>query len=664
MKNRPFLVVIILLFAAPSLDAKPSSRYQSLLATSSGRDSLLNLALWEDGRVTGGGKLFRYLKSPNPLTRYRAVEVIGRIQDPQDVSHLIPMLKDKDARVIHAAVFALGQVGEAAALPPLAELNKEAKPDLQILIAEALGKIGGDEALAALTETLHSFEGSVKGAAILALARMADPRAANSLIVAIHDGDPGVAEKAIYALEKFKSIRTRKTLPPLLRHDDARIRAATARTLGKQDVEDDETIRALGLLVLDRNLPVAINAINALGEIMADRYDVDITKLLGGVARTHKSHHARKAAVMSLGKLGDRHAKDHLAQTMMDRQPGVRVETCKALALCLGREASLFLSSGYRDSDRMVRAATIEAYGIAKDKSKLRLLLQRAHDDTDPVIRAAAVRGLGHFSDEKVIAQLIERLRDSDWVVATEAVSALGLIGDEQAVRPLIDVYPTRTDRVDADVHIEILRILTEFQADEAAQLALKALDSGDKRIRQAAATLLEKIGAAVPELKPDRYYYERDFRPARRRHLSLPFGTATLTIKTRRGTIEVEVFGDDATQTARTISDLADQGFYNGLDFHRVVPNFVIQGGCPRGDGWGDPGFNIRSEFNQHRYGRGYVGIAHAGKDTGGCQFFITHTAVPRLNGRYTIFGKVTSGMDVVDAIAQGDRMQVSVQQ
>ena len=312
----------------------------------------------------------------------------------------------------------------------------------------------------------------------------------------------------------------------------------------------------------------------------------------------------------------------------------------------------------------MVRAATMEAYGIAEDKSKMRLLLQKARDDTDPVIRAAAVRGLGHFNDEKAIAQLIERLRDSDWVVATEAVSALGLIGDAHVVQSLIDVYPTRTDRVDADVHIEILRVLTEFEADEAAQLALEALDSSDKRIRQAAAALLEKIGTEVPELKPDRYYYERDFRPGRRRRLSLPFGTAALTIKTRHGTIEVEVFGDDATQTARTIIDLADQGFYNGLDFHRVVPNFVVQGGCPRGDGWGDAGFNIRSEFNQHHYGRGYVGIAHAGKDTGGCQFFITHTAVPRLNGNYTIFGKVTSGMRVVDAIAQGDKMQVSAGQ
>jgi len=664
MKNCLLFVLIILVGAAPSVDAQPSSRYQSLLATSSGRDSLLNLALWEDGRVTGGGKLFRYLKSTNPLVRYRAVEVIGRIQDAQDVQRLLPMLKDKDDRVVHGTAFALGQLGDPAASPALIAMINKADVRLQVLIAEALGKMGGEDALTALTELLHSFQGSVRGTAVLALGRIGDPRSANSLLVAIHDGDAAVAEKAVYALGKFESVRIRKTLPPLLKNDDARIRAATARTLGKQDVENDDTIRDLGQLVTDRDLHVTINAIFALGEIMEGQNNGDIVKILGNAARSHESHHVRKAAVMSLGKIGDKNAKDHLAQSMMDRRPGIRAESCKALVSCLGKDASLFLSSGYRDSERMVRAATIEAYGEAEDMSKLNLLLDTARDDADPVMRAAAVRGLGHINNERSIAQLVFSLKDPDWVVATEAVSALGLIGTELAVQPLIDAYAARTERVDMDVHIEILRVLTEFESKEAEAVALAALESSDQRIRQAAVALLEKIDAEVPELKPDRFYYERDFRPARRRRLSLPFGKATLKITTEYGTIEIEMFGDDATQTARTIGDLADQGFYNGLDFHRVVPNFVVQGGCPRGDGWGDPGFNIRAEVNEHRYGRGYVGIADAGKDTGGCQFFITHTAVPRLNGRYTIFGKVTSGMDIVDAVAQGDKLRMSVSQ
>ena len=93
-----------------------------------------------------------------------------------------------------------------------------------------------------------------------------------------------------------------------------------------------------------------------------------------------------------------------------------------------------------------------------------------------------------------------------------------------------------------------------------------------------------------------------------------------------------------------------------SGLTFHRVVPNFVIQGGCPRGDGWGLPGYTIRCEVNENRYDTGTVGMAHAGKDTGGSQFFITHSPQFRLDGGYTAFGRVKEGQKVVDAIEEGD--------
>jgi peptidylprolyl isomerase len=99
-------------------------------------------------------------------------------------------------------------------------------------------------------------------------------------------------------------------------------------------------------------------------------------------------------------------------------------------------------------------------------------------------------------------------------------------------------------------------------------------------------------------------------------------------------------------------------RGFYRGLPFHRVVPNFVIQGGDPRGDGWGGPGFSIRSEFSPLTYETGMLGVASAGKDTEGSQFFITQSPQPHLDGRYTIFGKVVTGMDVVDKIQVDDHI------
>ena len=111
-----------------------------------------------------------------------------------------------------------------------------------------------------------------------------------------------------------------------------------------------------------------------------------------------------------------------------------------------------------------------------------------------------------------------------------------------------------------------------------------------------------------------------------------------------------------------KSVITLTNKGFYNGLTFHRVVPGFVIQGGCPRGDGWGDAGYFLRSEFNLHKYQRGTVGMAHSGKDTAGSQIFITQTAQYHLDGRYTIIGRVTKGMDIVDKIEAGDKFNISV--
>ena len=129
--------------------------------------------------------------------------------------------------------------------------------------------------------------------------------------------------------------------------------------------------------------------------------------------------------------------------------------------------------------------------------------------------------------------------------------------------------------------------------------------------------------------------------------------------IDTDRGTIQIELAVVDAPLTVETFVTLARKGFYNGLTFHRVVPNFVIQGGDPRGDGEGGPGFTIRDELSQQPYLRGIVGIALDWKDTGGSQFFITHSPQPHLDGRYTVVGRVISGMEVVDQIQPSDVMR-----
>ena len=127
--------------------------------------------------------------------------------------------------------------------------------------------------------------------------------------------------------------------------------------------------------------------------------------------------------------------------------------------------------------------------------------------------------------------------------------------------------------------------------------------------------------------------------------------------METDKGTITLELFDQEAPNTVANFVKLAQDGFYNGLNFHRVIPNFMIQGGCPKGTGTGGPGYKIKCEINGKKHLAGTLSMAHAGRDTGGSQFFICHSPQPHLDGVHTTFGQ-TEDLDVVNAIRQGDKI------
>jgi peptidyl-prolyl cis-trans isomerase B (cyclophilin B) len=135
-----------------------------------------------------------------------------------------------------------------------------------------------------------------------------------------------------------------------------------------------------------------------------------------------------------------------------------------------------------------------------------------------------------------------------------------------------------------------------------------------------------------------------------------------TAEIQTQKGTMKIEFFEKDAPKAVKNFTDLASKGYYDGLTFHRVLPNFVIQGGCPDGTGAGGPGYTIDCELdgdNQY-HDRGVLSMAHAGRNTGGSQFFVCHSRdnTSHLDRNHTVFGKVVEGLDVIDAIKEGDKM------
>ena len=132
-------------------------------------------------------------------------------------------------------------------------------------------------------------------------------------------------------------------------------------------------------------------------------------------------------------------------------------------------------------------------------------------------------------------------------------------------------------------------------------------------------------------------------------------------TFETNKGTIRIELFDDKTPKTVGNFEKLCEKNYYDGLTFHRVIDNFMIQGGCPEGTGSGGPGYQFEDEFvdDLRHDGPGVLSMANAGPNTNGSQFFITHVATPHLDGRHSVFGKVIEGQDIVDSIVQGDTME-----
>jgi cyclophilin family peptidyl-prolyl cis-trans isomerase len=244
--------------------------------------------------------------------------------------------------------------------------------------------------------------------------------------------------------------------------------------------------------------------------------------------------------------------------------------------------------------------------------------------------------------------------------VRATAAELLGKLKPAGISAELAGAYRQALGDADLDFRSALLGAL-QAQADEVARTALREAAQGDpaRVVRERAGAALKELGETAPAPGPDAVQ-----RPlADYRELMAPYDpqagavyTPRAFVHTARGTIEIHLNVVEAPIACASFLDLARRGFYDGLTFHRVVPGFVIQGGCPRGDGNGGPGFTLRCEVGEKPYGRGVVGMALSGKDTGGSQFFITHLPTPHLDGGYAVIGWVAKGMEVVDQVRPGD--------
>ena len=245
-----------------------------------------------------------------------------------------------------------------------------------------------------------------------------------------------------------------------------------------------------------------------------------------------------------------------------------------------------------------------------------------------------------------------------------DAATVVKLLGDDDA--PVVAAAAERAEKLELKTAAPQLRAAlarvhgpdaVEAQQallSAAAALKLAALvpearalaNAEPYALRQAAAHALTALTGTPVTARP----------PATAAAASSKLPATTVKLRTTRGVIRARLWVDDAPRTAANFVALVRKKFYDKLVFHRVVPNFVSQGGDPRGDGAGGPGYMIPCEINLRRYGEGTMGMALSGRDTGGSQFFFTHAPEPHLDGRYTTFGEIVSGLEVATSLVEGD--------
>lgn len=614
---------------------------------------LETIAALEDLRAQPAA-LFAFLSHDDAFVRARAALALGRIQDTIAIPQLARALDDPSSDVRNSAAFALGMMRSAASAAYLLRAASDKSPEVRRTAVEALGRAKSREVVPVLTRLLRSKDKELAANAALSLAFVADSSSLSALWRASGSRDEGLRWRVAYALENIPHTKSLKVLSRLAGDKDWLVRSYTARALGK--IVSEGCVGLLGRLADDDDWHVRVNAMRALGSFPSEESaSILVAKL------NDSSFQVRAAACASLGKVGSESTADFLRKFAFDRSPSVRAEAVRALALT-GRAFTRDLTDQLMKEDVwFVKAAFYEALGEGKVEGALMILEQAYKTEEDARLRAAAIVGLGKLKNQKALPLLETASADTDFVVVASVCEAFAEIGEHRAVGAVLATYEKWKHHREPDVALTALETLRKMKAVGAMEQYREALRHNDYRVRDAAYAAFEELWGkaladslrklSLAELSPP-----SEVPPGYR--VETVSYTGRIAIVTEKGQVVIRLFGEDSPNTVHNFVQLAKKGYYNGLNFHRVVPNFVIQDGCPRGDGWGGPGHTIRCEINGRHYVQGAVGMALAGKDTGGSQFFITHSPQPHLDGRYTLFGDVVEGMDVVDSIDRGDKI------
>ena len=623
---------------------------------------------WRDQHRTDS--LLRNLNNPDATLRYLAALAFASARDSSAIESLASLLGDRNEDVRIAAAFSLGQIGHKRAEKFLVSAfvatdSTSIHQRFNAIVLEAIGKCGTAPNLRNLaavstyrpTDTLL-LEGQCRAIYRFGLRNITDSIATARMIE--YAGKEIIPESARLMAAHYLA-RTEKITPDsaqavqlaaaFVRSVNPNIRMALATALGKS-----KTGPAFGILSkvinTESDWRVKCNIINAMAKFNYDTVRSLVTPLVG----FSNPHVARTAAEFFINN-GQAKDGDYYWRIARDR-PNLPVQVQIALYRASNRwlsalnepESKDFVNYRLRElynqtKDPYERAACLHA--LSEYGWQFRWIHDKGFNDPNPVVKSAAAEALLSIMKKPNFYSFFGEngrpVRREMYVYLHEIVASgdPGMIagGVEGFMIPALD-YRSMRDSTRMGV-LSTARGKLKMPRDVEAAMALdKVMAFFENKPAPPAVKLPFNHPIAWPEIATLR-------------------DTAKARIVTSKGTITLELYPHWAPGSVASFLKLASTGFYNGKVFHRVVPNFVIQGGCPRGDGYGAPDYSLRTEIGLVWYDKpGYLGMASAGADTEGSQFFITQSPTPHLDGRYTIFGRVVSGLDVVDKIQVGDKI------
>jgi peptidylprolyl isomerase len=606
------------------------------------QDPLNSILRYEAARSDGQGFLQFQLARGEEPARVRAATALGRLPFPEQgasVSNaLVGGLDDIGPRVRAAAAFALGMRGDPATAAALAEHLAGDEPDVEVRarLVEAASRIDAPRTWQAVIDALSDKHLPVREEAVLGIARWksgaGDAAAADAALLALAgpraEGgqEPELRWRVLFALARRKCAAARETFKEALQERDPRARICALQGLGNLPPAPEGLRGEFKLALSDHDWRVVCEALVALGK----QPDPGALELLAPLV-AHPSAHVRRCLYEALGGFKDvrEGALTLLEKARVDESPNVRAAAIAAGAKLMGDAAAPDLELRRIDKDARIRAGAAAGCAELSDALAVPPLLALSHD---PDLRVAgiAVESLGKHLTEASRARLCELVESGDNGLALAAVEALRDKPLESDLPAMEACWKRAQGDIAPELKAGILKNAAKIPGERAQQLA--ALRDPPRRRTQVGE--LEKF-AANPRVE----------------------------IATTRGAMVFELLPEETPLHVHNFLELARRGYYSDTPFHRVVPDFVIQGGDYRGDGDGGKTWDgelLPAEFTPRKFTRGALGMPrNDDPDSGGSQIFVTHRETPHLDGRYTVFGLLVEGGEVLDAIEVGDRIK-----